>query len=900
MEKIIFKIGEESKPVVEGLNEYSSSIFRSYYKTAIDVIFNIIKEDNKTQKSDANSNIITFIGERGAGKTSCMNSVQNLLKEAMNASGRTLPDGIDYHNFHETFEILDTIDPSFFDVKHNILELIIGTLFAKLKKCINERDLDAYANHTKLLHAFEEVKCNLLYVGDSKELNMDSLEELEHLSAGIQLKNSVKKLIEIYLDYARKKVLVISLDDIDLNTSQAYRMVEQIRKYLVIHNVIILMAIKIEQLSHVIQLELTKDFKELLLRREISNSEIQVMAERYITKLLPFNQRIILPSPEIYFETPLEIIDLKGEIKSYVNIKQSIPELIFKKTRYLFYNTKGSTSLVVPRNLRDLRLLIQLLYQLDNIKRHDKRIDVIKHNQETFKGYFFPKCLNMLSSESRKIAETIFNEKESVNLNKTVIQMLKYHFITRNKIYIPDKYEDIINIDNMSYNVSLGDVMAFIEYIENINLNPDTRLLIFLIRSYYSMRLYEAHKKFIEVVKHPFEEDSSKGKVYMHQNLEEYSDYEKILAGSVIYMPGDEFIPAKENGQNVDSFREIRLLNGTKLLQLIRDIKKSKISDKILKGGIENIDEHYIKQLHTAEFFMLTTNRYVWTVNRTLTESKGHKYRQSVEAYFDHHMSSNTRNILFDALTPLFTVLNIERSYSRFDNGIYNLAKLVPNSLVNRIYKNKERVDVLDVLSIRNMEILHDLILELRKNRRNLRSGDSRIQLSDFYKKLCNYKIDNYDVDDTAEVYCSISFECYKCLSEILETLSVNDFNSIYQEIYESDIAVEQYFKAILPISSKRGSVVMKDIEIMFPDFFRQAGGKHGIGSYFPDQKKAYTKNQVKDNLQKIIESNGISLSELPCYIDSSENELGFSNTDLTHEEALDSSIGVFPDEDIL
>lgn len=68
--------------------------------------------------------------------------------------------------------------------------------------------------------------------------------------------------------------LIIMIDDIDLHTNQATVMVEQIRKYLVQPNVIILLAIKLDQLAMLKRQQYTIEYKELLDKKKVSEGVI--------------------------------------------------------------------------------------------------------------------------------------------------------------------------------------------------------------------------------------------------------------------------------------------------------------------------------------------------------------------------------------------------------------------------------------------------------------------------------------------------------------------------------------------------------------------------------------------------------------------------------------------------
>lgn len=136
------------------------------------------------------------------------------------------------------------------------------------------------------------------------------------------------------------------IDDIDLNISQADEMAEQIRKYLVSPQIVILLAAKLEQLGTIKSLHYTQEYETLIKQNRMSFDVIDEMTGQYLTKLVPHNQRIYLPTSEVYLNATLEI---DGNTMPGKSVRQAVPELIFKKTRYLFYNSGHRTSYIVPK-----------------------------------------------------------------------------------------------------------------------------------------------------------------------------------------------------------------------------------------------------------------------------------------------------------------------------------------------------------------------------------------------------------------------------------------------------------------------------------------------------------------------------------------------------------------------
>lgn len=97
--KIKFKDGEENIPIIENADLSETSIFKNQYILA-NKIFKTLKKDANARKYN---NIISFCGDRGTGKTSCMMSFR---KQCMSS--------------YEDCFFIKEIDPSF-SMKHTTL-----------------------------------------------------------------------------------------------------------------------------------------------------------------------------------------------------------------------------------------------------------------------------------------------------------------------------------------------------------------------------------------------------------------------------------------------------------------------------------------------------------------------------------------------------------------------------------------------------------------------------------------------------------------------------------------------------------------------------------------------------------------------------------------------------------
>ena len=229
-EKIIFNIGEENKPVVYGLDNFQESIFKDQLMLFFKHLQRKLEQksmDNAIFNDIYDNNIIAFIGERGAGKTSCMYSALKIVKDAQEKDDWRPIYG-EHYKPKKKIKLLKTIDPSFFDTKHNILEMLIGEMYRELKqrKERNASDLNRDKLHT-LLAQFQETKRHLRFLATASNpfSQDDELEELDYLSSGADLRDSISLLIQRFLKLTGDDVLMIGIDDIDLNTKQGYSMV---------------------------------------------------------------------------------------------------------------------------------------------------------------------------------------------------------------------------------------------------------------------------------------------------------------------------------------------------------------------------------------------------------------------------------------------------------------------------------------------------------------------------------------------------------------------------------------------------------------------------------------------------------------------------------------------------
>lgn len=760
-----FRIGEESLPLILNDEERKTSPFDYAIGNAIKCLENkiavsaqsVVQSDAKATNDNSGypdnweyrtpNNIITFLGDRGSGKTSCMRSVVNICR------GR-----------HEDWLFTDEIDPSFFDETHNILEILVGELYGKFCTSLEEWDSLTRKKQDelrKIQDKFRKVKSAFRYF-DSKEL-VDGIESetdgLMYLNEGGKLRSLLNELISGILKYHGKKMLVISIDDLDLNIRHSYVMMEKIRKYLILPQVGIIIAARYTQLFDSVCLVLTQHYE--IIHNRVSHKDISEMAERYLTKMFPLDQRFDMPSPESILDSVLIIEDENGKpINSDENatVTDKIPAMIFDRSRFLFYNSVGMPSLVIPRNLRDLRMLVGMLY---NMNPYDESQDGAQ-NQSQFISYFNQEWIGTLDPEYRELAEALIQEEDPAKINRFVVKKLYIYFLKDSIRYHElndytnahsDSYikehsllYDILNPENSYWNISVGDVVAMMNYVRKLHDSDKSQRLLFFIETFYSITLYRLYNRLTDLTTeqglNQELENPTSSPMLKTSVRAEIPEYFRFVGGSFFSSTGDSFIPASSGEKDV---RERRLINGRLLMDEIRRVVEEYNK---LEDNVSDIPEQLTARLRLCEFFMLTTK------GRTDLKAPKDIWRLTNEPLYFKSFVYGTKNLIFDVTSPFFNSIYPKYCYDRFNDKIFAIAQKDSGSLLNSMTRcgNRDKQnmtwELMSKAAIRNMEILTDITSYMLNRRDSLRprGNDLLGYISDFYKSFDTGNYTEYEL----------------------------------------------------------------------------------------------------------------------------------------------------------
>jgi len=526
MAAIRIKLGDENRIFIES-NVLKSPLFAEQYAQLIKKISEYVRVEKEEGVSNSRNynNLFLINGERGAGKSSMLASMHEYLEKK---------DAVE----NKKFLRLKVIDPSSFTNNANILQIIIAELFKEFKKDTQERQI-SYEEKNEITKIFVQIKhalCVLDFPKTQSPLDDSDIESLVDLSNAIVLEELIGELIRKILKARGVDLLLVCVDDIDLNTAHAYEMLEQIRKYLILPNVIVLIAAKMNQLQEVVQQHFLGDYKELVSKEVLKNQDVLEMSNKYLLKLLPLEHRIELDTTILKFKQPIEITNGSKVVVSANSGAELIYKLIYQKTGLQYLLERDGANYIVPDNLRAFRFLVRLLCDMDAERKN--------RNIEAYQQYFLSEWVpqNLQLDEQQNIKE-ILNDSDVSKVNKQII---------RN---IAEKIKDIgpsreisLLLDNANVysNVSLGDVMAVIVWSKSINSSEKFARYIYAFKHIYTMLLEKTYREMLV-------ETEMQKKIDMYDDpAEEYINaYQRLVGGALLNSyTWDYLLPVYNNTEN--------------------------------------------------------------------------------------------------------------------------------------------------------------------------------------------------------------------------------------------------------------------------------------------------------------------------------------------------------------
>lgn len=442
-------------------------LFHPVFKKARDILCFLMMEtyyfhQNITSPQDYSdiyhypNNMIAFCGSRGQGKTSAMLSFGKSLEQYSNQRAKETTPFFDVFpkEVQQThFEVLRPIDPTILLPDDSVIKVVISRLFELFKKhekenfsCFREGSQRQEGHLQELLGLFQTcfANINILSNGDSNITQGNDLDRLSELGDSSNFTKQFYQLIQSFLTYvsgdhhtSSTHFLVIQVDDADMNLGRAYQIMEELRKYCMIPNLIILLSTNLKQLSLAVEQHFLSQFKTLASQNPDHDSKnCYVLAQNYIDKILPSLRQIHLPRiDELIQNNHNECIELNYTCYDYLYNTQGklcfsgeyetvLMEQIRRKTGILLLPTKGATHYFMPRTMRELCHFVDILKDLQDIfpndmvdtlhdllygevtspeeqRKQEQLIECYKNNLDFFMDYFLTEWASIHLTQSQ-------------------------------------------------------------------------------------------------------------------------------------------------------------------------------------------------------------------------------------------------------------------------------------------------------------------------------------------------------------------------------------------------------------------------------------------------------------------------------------------------------------------
>ena len=483
-------------------------LFYDVYKRANQIVNEIINTTNhySQQRSIDNmgfsyslgNNIILFTGPRGQGKTSAMNTFSYFLKDR--SILKTDEATNDCHK-NGTFEVLGIIDPTTMNNKESLMRVLLSKMLISFERKAKEIDkLSCYkesgdrAQREELLRQFSLCYDNINFLESSNidYLEMNDLDSLARLGYGTDLRSNFLELVCQYLSYMDsieqkendkpKRYLVIQIDDADLSAGNSFVICEQIREYLQIPGVIVLMAADFNQIRNSIYQEYISQYEKLIklqTRIDVIDSLYQ-KTWKYLEKMFPEGHRVYIPDMKNLMRDSKEILHIryldenrkaifKNSNDNNEDIQEQLLKAIYDRTGIIFSDRQIGVHPILPETMRELTHFLKYvigmpkidhvslfkgLYTKDgNIKeRKVKQLLQLRENLKRFYYYCFNNWMQFhIGKEVYNIIWEMSDAKENLELvyKKLTkkIELLKLGTEWHKEDYIMDEHSPIPTLE---------------------------------------------------------------------------------------------------------------------------------------------------------------------------------------------------------------------------------------------------------------------------------------------------------------------------------------------------------------------------------------------------------------------------------------------------------------------
>lgn len=309
------------------------------------------------------NNTIFIHGERGAGKTTFLNSLLDRYTSDESESKLNIL-------------ALPLLDPTLVSTRQHILIDIIAKFSdlvkGKLNSCCDAEKFELF--RARLEGLAEGLQ---LLSGKEPSSQYDPSwflnKALTKSNSGVDLERGIHSLIDTMSNILGSELFLIAIDDVDTDTKKADEVLEVIRRYLTHPRLVVLLTGDLKLYSHIVRNAKYKELKAPGNDDHTTSSLVDHLEQQYLAKVLPIEQRVNLKpltevtnshTVKIAYTSPsisLETTEIKEFAKTVFSNALNIPE------KHLDSHLKFLMGLPVRSVLQLLKTMIES--NVDNDKK---------------------------------------------------------------------------------------------------------------------------------------------------------------------------------------------------------------------------------------------------------------------------------------------------------------------------------------------------------------------------------------------------------------------------------------------------------------------------------------------------------------------------------------------------
>ncbi|MFL9839250.1 hypothetical protein ABS768_17215 [Flavobacterium sp. ST-75] len=559
-----------------------------------------IPKSEEDEKKENLHNTITILGTRGSGKTSFLLTIKNELSK---------------NEIGDKIEILEIIDPTLIEEKGHVFLNVIAAIKDLIDKKLDKQECNPEnqsgynrkgwrASLNKLaagLPSIDGIGNNSLDSWQDAEFVMDN--GLKAVHASKELAKNFNEFLRISLKILNKKAFLLMFDDIDVDATKGWAVLETIRKYFTGARLITIVSGDSQLYSTVVRQKKWQNFGQEILKYEgkqldklsVFNSMITELESQYLQKVLQPKNRIHLSTIgtcKRYNEEKKFYVYEKSDITVDNNPKNEIENVYERILKYF-----GINSNYQAKAYSDYLLELPLRTQVQFLNLF--KLDTGEYNEDnTSITPFTDIFLSDLYAKEIDINTAIRSPK---NINRLIL-----NFLLREK-----KLEELYQLQPITTEDTLNASLLSLNFLLSYNIQKDPYLIFdYFLKIGYTRNLLPllGYKNAVNDILNPSIEDLCNTTVIFNDNVL------KDVVGKIT-----AYIRGTIDGNRSKSERVLQA--GTiPLFGLASTSKKSSKStsdriDSVLKNGKAN----YIEQM--LIYMPLSSNQYVYKQTSLLTYS---------------------------------------------------------------------------------------------------------------------------------------------------------------------------------------------------------------------------------------------------------------------------------------